>query len=75
MATSGSFSDFILSSAGKLYLQVRLRKQDKIEQELATKYEGRYRNAGLSLLFDAFMALAVVAFVGIIAAILYFVIN
>lgn len=60
-----------LAMAGKLYLQIRLRNPKEIERELSVKYEGQYRNAGLTLLFDVFMALAVVAFVGLLATILY----
>jgi len=67
-----SLTDTILSGAGKLYLQLRLRKKEIIARELSIKYEGQYRNAGLTLLFDIFMALAVVTVVGLIAVILYF---
>ncbi|MBB6611069.1 hypothetical protein H7F15_08485 [Pontibacter sp. Tf4] len=68
-----SLTDTILARSGKLYLQLRLRDKRKIEKELAVKYEGHYRNAGLMLLFDVFMALAVVAIVGLVALALYFV--
>ncbi len=60
-----------LERIGELYLQLRLRTPEKIERELSIKYEGQYRNAGLVLLFDVFMALAVVAAVVVLAAILY----
>ena len=65
------FTDAVLAQAGKLYLQLRLRKRDKVERELNLKYEGQYRNAGLVLLFDLLMALAVVAVISLIAAVLY----
>ncbi|MBC5775238.1 hypothetical protein H8S95_14255 [Pontibacter sp. KCTC 32443] len=67
-----SLTDTILSRAGKLYLQLRLRNIEKIERELSIKYEGQYRNAGVMLLFDILMALAVVAVVGLVAVLLYF---
>lgn len=67
-----TLTDSILSRSGKLYLQLRLRDKAKIERELSVKYEGQYRNAGLMLLFDIFMALAVVAIVGLLAIVLYF---
>lgn len=54
---------------------MRLRKQERVARELQVKYEGKYKNAGLVLLFDLFMALAVVTFVLIIAAALYFVVS
>ena len=66
-----SLTDSLLSRSGKLYLQLRLRSKEKIERELHVKYEGQYRNAGLNLLFDVFMALAVVVLVVILAGILY----
>ena len=66
-----NFSDAVLARAGKLYLHLRLRKKEKVERELNLKYEGRYRNAGLVLLFDLLMALAVVAVVNLIAAVIY----
>ncbi|AKD03474.1 hypothetical protein POKO110462_05935 [Pontibacter korlensis] len=62
----------ILSCLGKLYLRLRLRNQEQVQRELQVKYEGRYRNAGLVLLFDLLMAIAVVAFVVIVTAVLYF---
>ena len=64
--------DRLLAKAGKLYLQLRLRNPEKIQRELSIKYEGQYRNAGLMLLFDVFMAVAVVAVVGLVALLLYF---
>ena len=65
--------DRLLAKAGRLYLQLRLRNQTKIERELSIKYNNQYRNVGLMLLFDVFMALAVVAIVGIVALVLYFI--
>lgn len=65
-------SDWLLVKTGKLYLKTRLRKPEKIERELTIKYEGQYRNAGLMLLFDVFMALAVLAIVSFLAVVLYF---
>jgi hypothetical protein len=62
----------LLAKTGELYLQLRLRNKTRIERELTVKYEGQYRNAGLMLLFDIFMALAVVAIVGLVALLLYF---
>ena len=67
-----SLTDTILSRSGKLYLQLRLRDKEKIDRELTVKYEGQYRNAGLTLLFDVFMALAVVAIVALVAIVLHF---
>lgn len=66
-----NFSDAVLARAGKLYLHLRLRKKEKVERELNLKYEGRYRNAGIVLLFDLLMALAVVAVISLIAAVIY----
>jgi hypothetical protein len=63
----------MLSRLGKFYLNLRLRNQEQVERELHQKYEGQFRNAGLTLLFDLLMALTVVAFVTIIAAVIYFV--
>ncbi|MEJ8804243.1 hypothetical protein [Pontibacter sp. H249] len=60
-----------LELTGRLYLQMRLRTPEKIERELSIKYEGQYRNAGLTLLFDVFMAIAVVVAVAILAVTLY----
>ena len=65
------FTDAVLARAGRLYLQLRLGKKESVEQELNLKYGGQYRNAGLVLLFDLLMALAVVAVVSLIAAFLY----
>lgn len=63
-----------MEKVGKLYLHWSLRKPEKVQRELQVKYEGRYRNAGLMLLFDLLMALAVAVFVAIAAAALYFVV-
>ncbi|RIJ33524.1 hypothetical protein [Pontibacter oryzae] len=68
-------ADTILEGIGRQYLHLRLRSQERVERELQVKYEGRYRNAAIVLLADIFMALAVVAFVVIIAAALYFVVS
>lgn len=68
-------ADTILEGIGRRYLYLRLRKQERVARELQVKYEGKYKNAGLVLLFDLFMALAVVTFVLIIAAALYFVVS
>ncbi|GAB3829209.1 hypothetical protein [Pontibacter rugosus] len=68
-------ADTILEGIGKQYLYLRLRRQERVEQELQVKYEGKYKNAGLVLLFDLFMALAVVAVVALVAAVLYFVVS
>ena len=62
----------LLAKTGKLYLQLRLGNKAKIERELTIKYEGQYRNAGLMLLFDVLMALAVVAVVGLVTIMLYY---
>ncbi|GHA72410.1 hypothetical protein GCM10007389_27680 [Pontibacter akesuensis] len=67
--------DIILSSIGKQYLYLRLRSQERVVRELELKYEGKYKNAGLSLLFDLLMALAVVVVVSVVAAILYFFVS
>jgi len=66
-----NFSDAVLARAGRLYLHLRLRKREKVEQELNLKYCGQYHNAGLVLLFDLLMALAAVAVVSLVAAVLY----
>ena len=68
-----TIADTILEGIGKRYLYLRLRRQERVARELALKYEGKYRNAGLVLLFDLLMALAAVAFVAVVAVILYFV--
>ena len=65
-------TDVLLSRFGKLYLQLRLRNKAQVERELTIKYEGQYRNAGLVLLFDIFMALAVVAIVALLAIVVYY---
>ena len=64
--------DRLLAKAGKLYLTLRLRNPEKIQRELSIKYEGQYRNAGLMLLFDVFMALAGVARAGLVTLLLYY---
>jgi hypothetical protein len=64
--------DRLLAKAGRLYLKLRLRNPEKIQRELSIKYEGQYRNAGLMLLFDVFMAVAVVVVVGLVAIVLYY---
>ncbi|PRY13210.1 hypothetical protein CLV24_106125 [Pontibacter ummariensis] len=69
----GSFADTVLSIFGKLYLYLRLRKTEQVQQELERRYEGQFRNAGLVLLFDLLMALAVVVFVAVFAGLLYFI--
>lgn len=66
-----SITDAMIARAGKLYLQLRLGKGEKVQQELHQKCEGHFRNAGLVLLFGLLMALAVVAVVSAIAAVLY----
>ena len=63
--------DMILSFLGRAYLHLRFRKKERVQQELVKKYEGQYRNAGVVLLADVFMAFAVVALVAMIAAVLY----
>ncbi|WP_242927623.1 hypothetical protein [Pontibacter vulgaris] len=65
--TSGSILYFV----GKLYLRLRYRNRQQVERELAVKYDNKYSNAGMVLLFDLLMALAVVAVVGLIAVALY----
>ncbi|MER2996890.1 hypothetical protein [Pontibacter populi] len=67
-----TITDVLLSRFGKLYLQLRLRNKAQVERELTIKYEGQYRNAGLMLLFDIFMALAVVAIVALLAIVVYY---
>lgn len=64
----------ILSFLGRLYLHLRFQKDKEVQRELRHKYEGAYRNAGIVLLFDIFMTLAVVAIVILIAAVLYFIV-
>ena len=61
----------ILSLLGRAYLYLRFRDRGKVQQELARKYEGQFRNAGTVLLADIFMALAVVAVVSLLAAAIY----
>ncbi|WP_229959838.1 hypothetical protein [Pontibacter silvestris] len=62
----------ILSLFGRGYLFLRYRNKKKVQQELERKFEGQFRNAGVVLLADIFMALAVVAIVSFVAAVLYF---
>ncbi|MEJ8756014.1 hypothetical protein WG947_03335 [Pontibacter sp. H259] len=64
--------DRLLAKLGRVYLHIRLRDQAKIERELTIKYNNQYRNVGLMLLFDVFMALAVLAIVGILTIVIYF---
>lgn len=68
------FDDMIPSFLGKAYLHLRFRDKEKVQQELERKYEGQFRNAGVVLLADIFMALAVVAVVSMLASLLYFVV-
>ncbi|MFD3000804.1 hypothetical protein ACFS7Z_10565 [Pontibacter toksunensis] len=64
----------ILSLLGRIYLYLRFRNKVKVQQELTRKYEGQFRNAGVVLLADIFMALAVVVVVSMLAVLLYFVV-
>jgi hypothetical protein len=66
-----NLTEAILVRMGKLHLYLRYRG-GQAERELYRKYEGQYRNAGLVLLFDLFMALAVVVVVAVVASIVYF---
>ncbi|MBF8961967.1 hypothetical protein I0P70_01810 [Pontibacter sp. FD36] len=68
-----NLSEAILERMGRLHLYLRYRGRVEAEQELQRKYEGQYRNAGLVLLFDLFMALAVVVVVAVLAGVLYLV--
>ncbi|WP_162052010.1 hypothetical protein [Pontibacter pamirensis] len=61
----------MLSFLGRSYLYLRFRNTEKVQQELTRKYEGQFKNAGLVLLADILMALAVVTVVALIAAVLY----
>lgn len=70
-----NLSEAILVGMGKLHLYLRYRGRGEAEQELHRKYEGQYRNAGLVLLFDIFMAITVVVVVAVLAGILYLVLN
>ncbi|MHC2993056.1 hypothetical protein OB13_16270 [Pontibacter sp. HJ8] len=63
----------LLVRIGRLYLAQRYKSRERVEQELHRKYEGKYRNAGLVLLFDLLMAFTVVAIVTLLAGILYLV--
>ncbi|ARS34069.1 hypothetical protein [Pontibacter actiniarum] len=67
--------DVILVLIGKAYLYLRFRNKEKVKQELSRKYEGQFRNAGVVLLIDALMAVLIVAFVALIAAVLYFAVS
>lgn len=69
--TMRNFSEAILARMGRLHLYLRHKGQGEAQQELHRKYQGQYRNAGLVLLFDIFMALAVVVVVAVVAGILY----
>jgi hypothetical protein len=71
--TMRNLSEAILVRMGRLHLYLRHKGAKEAEQELHRKYEGQYRNAGLVLLFDLFMALAVVVVVAVLAGILYLV--
>ena len=71
--TKRNLSESFLEWMGRLHLY--LRYGAKGEQELQRRYEGQYRNAGLVLLFDLFMALAVVVVVAVLAGILYLVLS
>lgn len=68
-----NLGEAILVRMGKLHLHLRQRGgRGTAEQELHRKYQGQYRNAGLVLLFDLFMALSVVVAVAVVAGIVYF---
>ena len=62
-----------MARIGRLYLCRRYKAEEQVERELRTRYEGRYYNAGLVLLFDLLMAIAVVAAVALLAGLLYLV--
>ncbi|MBD1397935.1 hypothetical protein H9Q13_12225 [Pontibacter sp. JH31] len=68
-----SLSEAILLGMGRLHLYLRYKGEEEARQALQRKYEGQYRNAGLVLLFDILMALAVVVAVAILAGMLYLV--
>lgn len=68
-----NLSEAILVRMGKLHLYLRHKGSNEAKQELHRKYEGLYRNAGLVLLFDIFMALSVVVVVAVVAGVLYLV--
>lgn len=66
-----NLSEAILVRMGRLHLYLRHKGRGEAEKELQRKYEGQYRNAGLVLLFDLLMALAVVFAVVLVAGMLY----
>ncbi len=66
-------SEAILTFLGKAYLYLRFRNKNEVQNQLRRKYEGHFKNAGTMLLADIFMALAVVVFVALFAAMLYFI--
>ncbi len=70
--TMRNLTEALLVRMGKLHLYLRYRG-GQAERELHRKYEGQFRNAGLVLLFDLFMALAVVVVVAVVAGVLYLV--
>jgi hypothetical protein len=70
--TMRNLSEALLVRMGRLHLYLRHKGRGEAQQELHRKYQGQYRNAGLVLLFDLFMALAVVVVVAIVTGILYF---
>ena len=66
-------SEAMLSFVGRAYLFLCCRNKERRQRELRRRYEGSYRNAGLSLLFDLLLALAVGTVVTLIAAAVYLV--
>lgn len=72
--TMHNLGEAILLKMGKLHLYLRYRG-GQAEQALHRKYEGQLRNAGLVLLFDLLMALAVVVAVAVVAGVLYLVLS
>ncbi|SIT92430.1 hypothetical protein SAMN05444128_2845 [Pontibacter indicus] len=71
--TKQNLSEALLVWLGRLHLY--LKYGAKGEQELQRRYEGQHRNAGLVLLFDLFMALALVVVVAVLAGALYLVLS
>ena len=63
----------LVARIGRLYLYRRFKAAEQVERELRTRYEGRYYNAGLALLFDLLMAIGVVIAVALLAGVLYLV--
>ena len=63
----------LVSHIGRLYLYRRYKAAEQVERELRTRYEGRYYNAGLALLFDLLMAISVVVAVALLTGVLYLV--